>query len=119
MVCTLFADDPVSTEAYAIFGAQIDLFLGARGHCRWADLDITEFLNHAARTPAEAVTLCCMLSTLLPWLARADDISRAEADALLRRVLEACPRDADAETFVHNSIGALERHSINAAELRH
>lgn len=119
MVCTLYADDPVSTEAYAIFGAQVDLFLGGRGLRRWADLDVTDFLHHAARSAAEAVTLCCMLSTVLPWLARADDISRAEADALLRRILEVCPQDADAETFMRNSIGTLEQRTLDIAELRH
>ena len=119
MVCTLFHDDPVSTEAYAMFGAQVDLFLGARGLRRWADLDVTEFLHHAARTASEAVTLCCMFSTLLPWLARADDLTRTEADALLRRVLEVCPRDADAEVFMRNSIGSLDQHTLNVDELRH
>ena len=138
MVCTLFDADPVSNdvnheipelehrlpleqgpEAYAMFGAQVDLFLGARGLRRWADLDVTEFLHHAARTASEAVTLCCMFSTLLPWLARADDLTRTEADALLRRVLEVCPRDADAEMFMRDAIGSLDRHALNVDELRH
>jgi hypothetical protein len=119
MVCTLFADDPVSTEAYAIFGAQIDLFLGSRGLRRWADLAVMDFLRHAAHNASEAVTLCCMLSTVVPWLARSGEMSALEANAMLRRLLEVCPEDEDAEAFMCNSIDDLERARFGVAELRH
>lgn len=112
MACTLFADDPVSSKAYAVFGARVDHFLDARGLCCWSELDVAEFLYEAAGDAPEAVTLCCMLCTAIPWLVGAEDISAAQGDALMRRILEVCPEDAEAETFMRNVAASVPQSAL-------
>lgn len=102
MVCTEFVDDPAQMQAYARFAGCIDAFLDARGLRGWAALDVPTFLEHCARTPSEAATLCCMLATVLPWMVRAGDLTRPQAGRQCIAMQEVCAHDAEA-------LGCIER----------
>ncbi len=103
MVCTLFVDDPEQMQAYAVFAARVDHYLHHHGLRDWSMLDAYQFVAHSARSRDEAITLCCMLATVLPWLVQAGDLTSLEASAICRAISEACPSDEDARVCIEAS----------------
>ena len=65
-------------------------------------------LKKGARTPPEAVTLCCMLATVLPWMARAGDVSRSQAARKCVVMLEVCGDDAAARSCITRAKDEVE-----------